>query len=127
MPSKVAIDPEEPSLGRIRADSIAPPHTLSSILRHISRVETTPALASSHLFADISSDSPLTEGYISTLHSEGLGLTPDTPVAIVQVQDSPQLPRPPNILSSFYDAANYEPEFFPCMKVKDHSPNLKVF
>ena len=31
MPSKVAIDPDEPSLGRIRADSVAPPHSPTSI------------------------------------------------------------------------------------------------
>ena len=32
IPSKVANDPEEPSIGRIRADSVAPPHNPSSII-----------------------------------------------------------------------------------------------
>ena len=41
MPSKVTIDPEELSLGRIRADSVAPLHSPASIKRCISRVERT--------------------------------------------------------------------------------------
>jgi hypothetical protein len=85
MPSKVAIDPEEPWLGRIRVDSIAPPHTPSSITRHISRVERTLTLMSSHLFADISCDTPLTEGYISILRRNGPGWSPKKPMAVVQV------------------------------------------
>ena len=39
IPSKVANDPEEPSIGRIRADSITPPHSPTSIKLCISRVE----------------------------------------------------------------------------------------
>jgi hypothetical protein len=66
-PSKVAFDPEEPSLGRIRADSVAPPHSPTSIKRCISRVEKTPALVASDLFADSSCDTPLKEGHISIL------------------------------------------------------------
>jgi hypothetical protein len=88
MPSKVAFDPEEPSLGRIRADSITPPHTRSSILRHISRVEATPALASSLLFSDIYCDTPLTKGHLAIIHPECPGLSPDKPMAIVQVNSA---------------------------------------
>jgi hypothetical protein len=84
MPSKVAIDPEEPSLGRIRADCIAPPHTSSSILRHISIVEATPKLAFAYLFADVSCDTPLEKSYLPVLHSDGPGLSPDKPMAVVQ-------------------------------------------
>ena len=86
MPSKVAIDPEEPSLGRIRADSVAPPHSPASIKRCISRVERTPALAHANVFADISCDTPLKEGHISILHTDGPGLSPNKPMAIVQVE-----------------------------------------
>ena len=97
MPSKVAIDPEEPSLGRIRADSVAPPHSPASIKRCISRVEKTPALAHADLFADISCDNPLKEGYISIFRTDasGPGLNPNEPMAIVQVQmhiESPSIP-----------------------------------
>ena len=85
MPSKVSFDPEQPSLGRIRGDSIAPPHSLASIKRCISRVEETPALANADFFADISSDAPLKEGYISIIGTDGPGLSMDEPMAIVQM------------------------------------------
>ena len=96
MPSKVAFDPEEPCLGRIRADSVAPPHTLASIKRRISRVEGAPELAHSNLFADISCYTPLKEGHISILRTDGPGLSPNQPMAIVQLaivqEESPSIP-----------------------------------
>jgi hypothetical protein len=84
MPSKVAFDTEEPSLGRIRVGSIAPPHTPTSIKRCISRVERNPGLARSHthLFVDTSCETPLKEGHIS-LRTDGPGLSPNEPMAIV--------------------------------------------
>ena len=85
VPSKVAYDPEEPSLGRIQAESVAPPHSPASIKRCISRVEKTPALAHGEIFADISCDAPLKEGYISILGTDGPGLSPHEPMAIVQI------------------------------------------
>ena len=84
MPSKVAIDPEEPSLGRIRADSVPPPHSAASIKRCISRVEKNPELAHAALFADISCETPLEEGHIPILCTDCPGLSPDKPMAIVQ-------------------------------------------
>jgi hypothetical protein len=88
MPSKVAIDPEEPWLGRIRADYITPPHIPTNIKLSISRLERTPAFASANLFEDISCDTPLTEGHISILHTNGPGLSPNKPMALVQVNDA---------------------------------------
>ena len=85
VPSKVAIYPEHPSLGRIRADSITPPHTPTSIKRCISRVEGNPALANADLFADTSGDTLLKEGHISILRANGPGLSPNDPMALVQV------------------------------------------
>ena len=85
MASKVAIDPKTPSLGRIRADSVAPPHSPASILRCISRVERTPELAHADLFADISSYTPLKEGHISFLLTDCPGVSPNDPMAIVQL------------------------------------------
>ena len=84
IPSKVAIDAEEPSLGHIRADCVAPPHSPTSIKRCISRVERNPALVNFDLFADTSCDAPLTEGHISILRTDGPGLSPNEPMAIVQ-------------------------------------------
>ena len=85
MASKVVIDPERPSLGRILADSVPPPHSPASIKRCISRVERTPGLAYADLFADISSDTPLKEGHISILRTDGPGISPNDPMAIVQL------------------------------------------
>ena len=98
MPSKVAFDPEEPSLGCIWADSVAPPHSPASIKRCISGVERTPALAHADLFADISSDTPLKEGHISIFHTDCPGLNPNQPMAIVlmpivQFVESPSIPN----------------------------------
>jgi hypothetical protein len=97
MPSKAAFDPGEPSLGRIRADSVAPPHTPASIKRCISRVERTPALAHANIFADISCDTPLREGHMSILRTDGPGLSPNEPMAIVQ---TPAIVQPPIIQMS---------------------------
>jgi hypothetical protein len=96
MPSKVAIYPGMPSLGRIPADSIAPPHSPTSIKRCISRVERTPAIAHADLFMDISSDTPLKNGHISILPTDGPGLSPNEPMAIVQMPivrvENPSIP-----------------------------------
>ena len=99
IPSKVAIDPEEPSIGRIRWDSIAPPHTPTSIKRRISRVEGEPAFVNSDLFADTTCDRPLKEGHISILRTDGPGLSPNEPMAIVQVGN----PSRPSRLASIPD------------------------
>jgi hypothetical protein len=106
MPSKVPIDPEEPSLGRIRADSIAPPHSLASIKRYISRVEKNPALAHADIFADTSSDAPLEEGHISILCTDGPGLSPNEPMAIIQVEQSPDPPPVASIPDGRYAIKN---------------------
>jgi hypothetical protein len=89
MPSKVAIDPEEPSLGRIRADSITPPHSPLTIKRCISRVEKTLALIHAELFANIFCNIPLTGGHISVLRTDCPGLSPKNPMVIVQIPLEP--------------------------------------
>ena len=84
MPSKVSFDPEGSSLGRIRADSVAPPHSPTSIKRCILRVEGNPLAAlacHADLFADASCDTPLKEGYISIRRSPCL--SSNEPMAIV--------------------------------------------
>ena len=95
MSSKVPVNPEEPSLGHIRADSITPPHTLASIKRCISRVEGNPALECANLFADISCDAPMKEGHIPILSGDCPGLIQDEPMALVQTDKSDiSLPEP---------------------------------
>jgi hypothetical protein len=91
MPSKMAYDPEEPFLGRIRADFVAPPHNPASIRRCISRVERI-RLTHADLFADISCDIPLKESHILKFFKDGPGQSPNKPMAIVvQVGSSPIL------------------------------------
>ena len=143
MPSKVAVDPEEPSLGRIRADSVAPPHSPASIKRCISRVEGTQALSRAELFADISCDTPLKEGHISILRTDAPGLSPNEPMAIVQ--ESPPIPDGTYVIKNraadIYWNAGHSPittvYFSPyttvrakaCshMQVNKHSPIIQVF
>ena len=105
IPSKVPIDPGEPSLGRIRADYVAPPHSPTSIKRCISRVEGNPALLHSDLFSD-TCDSPLTEGHISILRTDGPGLSSNEPMAIVQadVQVKKEKRSPPPLVTSIPDS-----------------------
>ena len=81
IPSKVFFDAGEPSIGRIRGDSVAPPHNLASLKRRISRVEEIPAIANADFFAG---DDPLREGYISILGTDGPGLSEDEPMSIIQ-------------------------------------------
>jgi hypothetical protein len=85
MSSKVAFDPDRPSLGHIRSDSIAPPHSPASIKRCISRVERTPAITHADIFADMLCDAPLKEDHISLLRTDGPGQSPFEPMAIVQM------------------------------------------
>jgi len=78
----------EPSLGRINAHSIAPPHTLGSIKQCISRVEGNSALRHADLFADFSCDAPMSEGHIPILTGDCPGLIQDEPMALVQTDKS---------------------------------------
>ena len=84
MPKKSCRWSRGPSLGRIRADSIAPPHSPTSIKLCISRVEGKPALVNSDLFAGTTCVSPLKESHISIFHTDGPGLSPDEPMSIVK-------------------------------------------
>ena len=148
IPSKVAIDPEEPSLGRIRVDSVAPPQSLTSIKRCISRVEGNPALFHADLFADTSCDMPLKEGHISTLRTDGPGLSPNEPMAIVQVENPSKVQNPSipdgkyvikNRAKDIYWNANYNGDVYfylttmeyvkkhNYMQVSNHFPIIQVF
>ena len=150
VPSKVAFDEEEPFLGRIRCDSVAPPHTLASIKRHNSRVEKTPGLANADLFANISSDAPLKEGNISIFGTDVPGLSPYEPMAIVQTPivqvESPLIPDGRYIIKNRAADIFWNAESIPLKKVhfwpdtitnakhisyygqvNEHSPTIQVF
>ena len=88
MPSKVAFDPEEPSLGRIRVDSIAPPHSATTFKLCISRVERNPEIAyAADLYEDTSCKTPF-RGHIS-LRTDGPGPSPNELMAIVLAPPRP--------------------------------------
>jgi hypothetical protein len=155
MQSKVAFDPEEPSLGRIRADFVAPPLSPASIKRCISRVEKTAALAHADLFADISCDTPLKEGHISVLGTDGPGLSSKEPMAIVKMSiiqanvhvESPSIPNGRYLIKNraadlFWNVPWRELNYVCLLKttvaevkqpnykfahVSDYSPNIQVF
>jgi hypothetical protein len=146
VPSKTAIDPEEPCLGRIWADSIVPPHSPTSVKRCISRVERNPTLAQPHadLFADTSGDAPMKEGHISFLRTDGPCLSPNEPMAVVLSPPDPAIPivlSPPepmipqgryvikNRAADFFWHAGQDPistvYFHPCsMDVAKHYNNV---
>ena len=142
MPSKVAINPEEPSLGRIRADSVPPPHSPASIKRCISRVERTPALVHADLFANISCHTSLKNGHISNLHTDGPGLSPNEPMAIVQVEipDGKYIIKnraadiywtgwsiPISTPVHFWRTTMEQAKSYDLAQVNDHSPIIQVF
>jgi hypothetical protein len=83
MPSKVAIGPEEPSLGRIRADFVTPPHCPLTIKLCISRAEKSLALIHADIFANLSCNTPLKQVHIPILRNDCPGLSPKEPMAIV--------------------------------------------
>ena len=63
-----------------------------------------PALAAD-LFADISCDTPLNEGHISIFRTNGTSLSPNEPMAIVQVEN-------PSILDGRYIVKNRAADIF---------------
>ena len=154
MPSKVAIYPEEPSIGRIRADYISPPHSPTSIKLCISRVERNPGIVNSDLFADTTCDSPLTDGHISILRTDGPGLSPNEPMAIVQADVQVESPLPVKVTSIpdgryliknraanlywgarhnpiqtvfFYSRTMEELKMYSKLQVNEHSPFILLF
>ena len=139
MPSKVAFDPDDPCLGRIRAEFVAPPHTPVTIKRFISKVERMPALAHADLYANISCKTPLEEGHISILGTDCPGLSPKEPMAIVQEDPSESIQdgryiiknRGADIYWNAWNKSMTTVHFFPTTKVpqvsntqvNEHFPN----
>jgi hypothetical protein len=85
--SKQPADPNDPDVGRIRVDSVPPPHTAASIMRCISKREELDNSKQSLLFVSISSESPIDEGHVSILTSSRPGATLDNPMAFVESPD----------------------------------------
>jgi len=81
--SKKPADPNNPTIGRISVDSVPPPHTASSMIRCISKIEEFDNTKNSQLFMSISSEFALGDQHVSILSSDRPGSTPETPMAFV--------------------------------------------
>jgi hypothetical protein len=84
VPSKKPADPDDPSLGRIKVDSIPPPRTVASMRRIISRVEKYPQFLPWHpkLFVNMFSESPMDDTHDPGLAFES-SFSLDQPLAFV--------------------------------------------
>ena len=76
--------PGDPFLGRIKARSVAPPHTAQAVKRSIAKVENIKDFTSTSLFLTPYSQSPIGDtGKVAILNRTGPGSTPQEPLAVV--------------------------------------------
>lgn len=81
-PSTLSFDPEEPALGRLDANLVAPPLTAASIQRCIARFEKDSPFERAKLYKNISSESPmLGDDYLNL--STTPGLSSEDPIVLV--------------------------------------------
>jgi hypothetical protein len=86
IPSGNPVYTDDPSLGRILAKLVTPPHTAISVKRCLSHVENIDDKISTKLFVATSSQTPMDDtGRISILAYPGPGCTPNEPMALVAV------------------------------------------
>ena len=82
--SKTPVAPGNPFLGRIKARSVAPPHTARSVKRSIAKVENIKDSTSISLFLTPFSHSPMGHtDKVAILNRTGPGSTPQEPLALV--------------------------------------------
>ena len=78
------IHSDNPYLGRISAEFVAPPHTVVSLKHYLSSVENIDDKTTASLFVSPSSQAPMGEmDRVSILEHSGAGCTPNDPVALV--------------------------------------------
>ena len=85
IPSKIPAAPSgDPFLGRIKARSVAPPHTAQSVKRCIAKMENIKDRTSTTLFLTPSSQSPMGDADKVTIRNRtGPGSMPQEPLALV--------------------------------------------
>ena len=71
------------SLGRIDIDTIAPPHTISSIKLRIAKAEQLGNASNGKLYANMLSESPMDATRVSILNSDRPGSNADNPMVYV--------------------------------------------
>jgi hypothetical protein len=94
VPSKQPISSIDSALGRIKAISVAPPHTVTSIKRRICNAEAINDHTCTKLFIASSSQSPMEdEAGVSIIGNDGPGHTMEEPVALVVLGKDSGSPR----------------------------------
>ena len=84
IPSKAPVAPSNPFLGRIKAKSVAPPHTAETVKLSIAKVENIKARTNISLFLTPYSQSPMGDAdKVAILNRTGPGSTPQEPLALV--------------------------------------------
>ena len=84
IPSKVPVTLDNPFLGRIKARSVAPPHTAETVKRSIAKMEDIKDRTNASLFLTPYSQSPMGDAdKVTILNSTGPGSTPQEPLALV--------------------------------------------
>ena len=84
IPSKTPVAPGNPFLGRIKARSVAPPHTVQTVKRSIAKVENIKDSTSTSLFLTPYSQSPMGDtDKVAILSRTGLGSMAQDPLALV--------------------------------------------
>ena len=92
IPSRTPAASSDPFLGRIKARSVAPPHTVQTVKRSIAKVENIKDFKSASLFLTPYSQSPMSDAdKVAILNRTGPGSTPQEPLALVaKMTDSEQ-------------------------------------
>jgi hypothetical protein len=82
--SKAPAAPDNPFLGRIKARSVPPPHTVKAVKHSIAKLEDIKVLTTSDLFLTPYSDSPMGDAdKVNILNRTGPGSTPQESFALV--------------------------------------------
>ena len=84
IPSKTPVVPGDPFLGRIKAISVPPPHTIKAVKRSIAKTENIEDRTNTSLFLSSYSESPMRDtDKFRIRNCIGLGSTPQQPLALV--------------------------------------------
>jgi hypothetical protein len=84
IPSKTSATPDDPFLGRIKAKSVPPPHTVNALKRCLAKYENISDRTSSSLYLTPYSKSLMDDaGKVTILSRTGPGSFPQEPLALV--------------------------------------------
>jgi hypothetical protein len=82
--SKTTFIADDPFLGRVKATSVPPPHTVVSVKRSLAKVEEISDDTSTSLFLTLYSQSPMDDtSKVTILDRTGAGFMPEEPLALV--------------------------------------------